>query len=236
MELHGLGYLEKIKKNSFRNNAFDNQLRFIKPGEGLTIFDVGANNGSVTEKYARLYPGAQIHSFEPIPELITLFEQRNGHNNRIALNKLALSNVNGEQTLHLNKSLDTSSLLVSSNIGGSSDALCQTVSTISIQTITLDQYCADRNINQIDILKMDTQGSELNILKGAERMLRENRIKLIFSEVYFKPQYQQQPLFNELIAYLRPFGIELQDIYETIYNDKQLLWGDAIFVHHSLLA
>ena len=75
----------------------------------------------------------QIHSFEPIPELITLFEQRNGHNNRIALNKLALSNVNGEQTLHLNKSLDASSLLVSSNIGGSSDALCQTVSTISIK-------------------------------------------------------------------------------------------------------
>lgn len=234
VELHGLGYLEKIQKNSFRNNPFQVQGRFVPVNKPVVIFDAGANNGSTTEKYRGLYPASTVHAFEPIPDMAALFEQRHAGNDRVILNRLALSDKAGEVSFNINKSPDTSSLLESASIGSSSDPLCQTVSTITVRTATIDDYCRDMNISRIDILKMDTQGSELNILRGASRMLAEQRVGLIFTEVYFKQQYQQQPLFDELFSFLRKMDFDLQDIYETQYNQRQLLWGDAIFIHKSL--
>jgi FkbM family methyltransferase len=50
---------------------------------------------------------------------------------------------------------------------------------------TMDDYTSLNQISYVDILKIDTQGFELEVLKGAARMMREHRIRLIYAELIF---------------------------------------------------
>ena len=63
---------------------------------------------------------------------------------------------------------------------------------------SLDSFCKNEQIERIDLLKMDVQGGELGILKGANQLLAQQKIDVIYSEVFFVPMYQNQPLFGEI--------------------------------------
>ena len=230
-EIHGLGYLEKQARNSFKNDPFQSQKEHFSKELPNIIFDVGANVGNVTKKYVELFPNATIHSFEPIPQAIAQFNEKHENNKSVILNTCGLSNKVGTQSLNINKSIDTSSLLESKSIGASSDKFCETVEQLDISLSTLDHYCTENKIDQIDLLKMDTQGSELNILKGAEALLKQGKVKMIFTEIYFKEQYKGQATFYEIALYLKQYGYYLKDMYELYYNENQILWGDAIFIY-----
>ena len=52
---------------------------------------------------------------------------------------------------------------------------------IDVQTQSIDNFCLKNNINCIDLLKLDTEGNEFNVLKGAEKFLSENKIKVIYT-------------------------------------------------------
>jgi FkbM family methyltransferase len=229
-ELHGLGYLNSLAKNSFKKDPFTAQSELRLQQETKVIFDVGANVGKTATKYLNLFPKAKLHAFEPIPEANLKFKETHANHTNIVLNCCGLSNKIGEAKLNVNESIDTSSVLESQEIGASSDKLCKTVKQIEIQVQTIDNYCKEADIDRIDILKIDTQGSELNILKGAEKMLQNKAIDVIFSEVYFKEQYVDQPTMYEIALFLKQYGYELYDLYEIYYNEKQMLWGDAIFI------
>ena len=110
--------------------------------------------------------------------------------------------------------------------------------TRKIVTNQLDDTLKNAGILDVDFMKLDTQGSELAILKGGERAL--SNCFGIEVEVEFLPLYQNQPLFSELEIFLRNFGFELFDIkrhfekrveYRDIYQAKgQLVCGDALFL------
>lgn len=93
---------------------------------------------------------------------------------------------------------------------------------------------SENNLNHIHILKLDIQGSELNALKGAEKLLIEKKIDLVYTEAYFVQQYVDQPLFPEIAMYLLNRGYQLQDIYNPIYGKGKLAWCDAVFVRDNL--
>jgi hypothetical protein len=126
--------------------------------------------------------------------------------------------------------VDTNSLLKSAKIGLSSDEQVRNIGQISIQTNTLDNFCKEHQIEFVDILKMDIQGSELSALKGASTLLKEKRIKMIYTETYFKKQYENQPLFYEIAAYLETFGYHVKDFYAPIYGKGSIIWCDVIFM------
>jgi hypothetical protein len=97
--------------------------------------------------------------------------------------------------------------------------------------VTLDEFCRNKRINCIDILKLDIQGGELRALKGAARLLSERRIRLVYAEVLFVHIYQGQAWFDDLAAFLRSAGYSLFDLYNFVYTESgQVKWGDAIFV------
>lgn len=228
LEVHGKGYMKKIMKNEFKKDPFQTQYE-ITGGKAKVIFDVGANRGQTTRKYLELFSDAVIHSFEPIHNFMQYYDGYKS-NKRVVFNPIGLSDKEGEVEFFLNKSLDTSSILASAKINANSDDSCKTVSKISIKTISIDQYCERNKIDAIDILKLDVQGAELAILQGAQRMLAENKIGVIYTESYFKQQYLNQPLFYDIAKYLNSFGFFLEDIYEPYYNHNLLLWCDSIFV------
>ncbi len=127
-----------------------------------------------------------------------VFTNLHKDNLNVNLNKYALSNDIGSSILNINKSVDTNSFLKTKKIGANSDKSCVSVGQILIETNTIDNYCSINNIKEIDILKIDVQGSEIEVLKGALDMLKNGRIKLIYIETYFKQQYVNQPLFHDI--------------------------------------
>jgi len=230
IEIHGVGYIQKLRNSDLKKSEWLSQKEMLK-GKANVIFDVGANSGNTTLKYLKLFPNAMIHSFEPFLDSYKLFINLHKDNLNVNLNKYALSNDVGSSILNINKSVDTNSFLESKKIGASSDKSCVSVSQILVETNTIDNYCSLNNIKEIDILKIDVQGSEIEVLKGALDMLKKGSIKLIYIETYFKRQYVNQPLFHDIAKLLYNYNFELQDIYDPYFSENNIVWCDSIFVN-----
>ena len=91
----------------------------------------------------------------------------------------------------------------------------------------------------VDVLELDTQGSELEILRGADVLLRDNVLALQV-EVEFAQMYTDQPLFGEVDSHLRGYGFSLSDLTRYLGRCRtlephqptrgQLLWGQALYL------
>ena len=230
VEVHGVGYIKKLKSSDPKKNEWAIQKKILG-NYAKIIFDVGANRGDTTLKYTSIFPNAKIHAFEPFPASYEKFITNNKNNINVTLNKYALSNKIGKASLNINKSVDTNSLLKSKKIGANSDKNCTSIANMIIDTNTIDNYCQKNNITEIDILKIDVQGLELKVLEGALKLLNDGKIKLIYTETYFKQQYVNQPLFHDISKFLYNYSFCIQDIYDPYFSENNLLWCDTIFVH-----
>ena len=228
-ELHGTGYMQSLKKGSFKDNAFNVQREILRQGVKV-IFDIGANRGDTVMAYEQLFPGKRIFAFEPFPESFDQLYNRTKGNENITCFQKAISDSLGAKTLYVNNNVDTNSLLQSIRSGLSSDKQVITRGEIKVTTVTIDSFCKEEHIIEIDILKMDIQGGELAALMGAKELLTSKKIKLIYTESFFKEQYRDQPLFYDIANYLRSFDYYLLDIYEPHYGNGAIAWCDAIFL------
>ena len=95
-------------------------------------------------------------------------------------------------------------------------------------TTSLDSYCIKNSIKNIDILKMDVQGYELNILKGAQSILKD--VELIIAEVSFIDVIIDCPLANEVIQFLDSCEFQLIDVVDFKPRAlDNLLWQVDMF-------
>ena len=80
----------------------------------------------------------------------------------------------------------------------------------------------------IDLLKIDTQGSELDVLKGAGDLL--NNTSYIECEVEFVPLYKDQPLFQDIEDYLKSYNFKLAKFIRKVkWASDTVVFGDALF-------
>ena len=111
--------------------------------------------------------------------------------------------------------------------------------SFEIDTITLDQFCQEECVNEIDFLQIDAQGADLDVLEGATNILSRG-IMAIQIEVEFSHLYIGQPLFADVDSFLRKNNFTLFDLsksYRTRSRSPicstvragQLLWGDAFY-------
>jgi FkbM family methyltransferase len=111
---------------------------------------------------------------------------------------------------------------------------------LEIETTTLDTYCQQEGINEIDFLQVDVQGADLDVLKGASLLL-DRSVLAIQTEVEFSALYINQPLFGDIDTYLRKKDFTLFDLEgcsryirsrSPIFSPTrggQLLWADALY-------
>jgi FkbM family methyltransferase len=85
----------------------------------------------------------------------------------------------------------------------------------SVSLQTLDEWAAASSVDVVDVMKLDVQGAELGVLRGAEQLLR--RVRLLELEVTFNPIYEGQPLFSEVDAYLRDRGFQLWRLSHLVH-------------------
>ena len=90
---------------------------------------------------------------------------------------------------------------------------------IEVQTQTLDNFCRIKKIKRIDLLKIDTEGTEEKILLGAKKLLSRKKIDLIYTEVSgFKNTFNKK--FNRIFRFLSQYNFELVKTWEI----KSLGW------------
>ena len=155
---------------------------------------------------------------------------------RIFCHQKAASCKDGNAIFNVNISSATNSLLATDDRGSSfwGDRLLDTISRIQVNTTTVDIFCKETGISNIDILKMDVQGAEFSVLKGATDMLENQQIALIYTELILCPTYKEQNKFHEYLSFLASFGYELLDFYNPIRNYNQLIQADCIFLSSAL--
>ena len=139
---------------------------------------VGANVGNYIALLMNVFPNAQIHSFEPAKETFATLQKNTAprlthYAGKVQLNNFGLSDSPSEATLHYDRENSGLASLYNRQLDyfGIDYSKSETV-----RLSTLDNYCAENNIDHIDFLKMDVEGHELSVLKGAKRMLAESRI------------------------------------------------------------
>jgi len=102
-----------------------------------------------------------------------------------------------------------------------------------VEVKTIDQFCQDENIERIDLLKSDTQGFDLEVFKGADRTIRENKIGLIYLEIIFSDMYKNIPSLSHIYDFLISRDFHLVSFYEIHYQKQLAGWTDALFVQKS---
>jgi len=210
-------------------DAFVDQSRLLEGETVTTIFDVGANVGDITARYLELFPRSTVFCFEPFPEALVSLERRFRNCNRVKLEPYALSSSRGISELFVSQTPVMNSLLEPVDLDRW--GFDKNNPSISIATITMDDFCAENNIEQIDVLKMDVQGSEFNVLIGASNLLKQSSIKVIYTEWQIVPFYEEQRLQADLSLLLAKYGYTLFNIYNLIESKLgQARWGDAIYL------
>ncbi|MFA5317018.1 MAG: FkbM family methyltransferase [Dehalococcoidales bacterium] len=83
--------------------------------------------------------------------------------------------------------------------------------TLDIDTMDFDSFASENGFDYVDFIKLDTEGAELDILKGATRFLKKSVIGLSV-EVWFQRWHKKQPFFSDIDLFLRPLGFKLFDL------------------------
>jgi FkbM family methyltransferase len=228
----------KIKGDS-NDQMFLAQKKLIHNKSDIIIFDVGANRGQTTEKYKRIFPMSTIYGFEPTQEVFACYRNNFAGDLDVKPINLALSDKNRVEEFYINKCDYTNSFFpavrLTKRLSHDNDDQLINFKTIKTRTETVDNFCSKEGIKKIDILKIDIQGGELKVLKGASEMLDKQQIRLIYLEVEFVLLYEGQPLFSEISEYLLKKGYRIFDLGNLERSSSgQLVSGDALFISNKL--
>lgn len=195
------------------------------------IIDVGANTGIFGKEVRSAGYKGQIVSFEPLKEVFAKLKENTRNNDpRWEAHNCALGAENTNQTINVSANSHSSSILEILDTHTKAEATASYVGKEEIQIRTLDSIFDDVKGNAKEIyLKIDTQGFELNVLKGASRSLQF--INMIQLEMSLQPLYDGQPLYRDLIDFLQARGYSLIDIEPGFADIKTgtLLQFDGIF-------
>jgi FkbM family methyltransferase len=203
------------------------------------IVDVGANVGQTLSRLKKIFPESTMHCIEPVPEhyadlkeIAKYYDDAYTYNTALGdKNEIREFNVNQHQPMlssfyELNENSQDS---IAINNPEASHINFLDNEKISVQSKTLDTWATENNITRIDMLKMDTQGSEPEILAGGVNVL--NNTNIIVTELMFYDLYKKQNSFYDIESIILPLGFELFDIGYVSKNPLtgRTDWVDVIY-------
>jgi FkbM family methyltransferase len=173
----------------------------------LVVLDVGCRWG-FEEKWKELGPHVRLIGFDAdAAECQALSATATGGVTYVAA---ALGAAPGPAKLYVTREPACSSLYPPDPelIAERPELACTALaSVVDVELTTLDIWGAESGVGAVDVLKLDTQGSELDILRGGERLL--GSVRALEIEVELNPIYRGQPLFGDIDRHLRERGFVL---------------------------
>jgi len=204
---------------------FEDMKHFLKGVSKPVIFDVGANIGQTVGVCREVFPDSLIHAFEPSPATYARLSERCHGMEGVKTWQCGVGSREGTLPFSENENSDMSSFL-------SPTELCwgKIVKTTNVSVITLDNFARQQKIDYVHIVKSDTQGYDFEVLKGADGLMRENRIGMLYFEFIFSSQYKDLPLFEDVLQFLRERNFSLVAIYKGYFQRDLIGWGDVLFI------
>jgi FkbM family methyltransferase len=153
--------------------------KYISSGD--VVFDVGAFEGCWSDLVLKLDP-KELHLFEPIPQYSIELQSKFSSlmkEGKVFVSNCAIFSTSGTQSFYYYVENPTLSTIYRREKAEEKHNIQPPQLIEDIPTVTLDEYCREWIVEYIDYLKLDVEGAEYDVLKGAERMLAEHRIKYI---------------------------------------------------------
>jgi len=184
------------------------------------VVDIGASNGAWTRACLKVFPEARYRLYEPLYSHLP--DYKNGLDALVAASK----NVELLQLAVADKA-GISDFYITPDSVGSSLLAVGTAKKIAIETTTLDEDLAAVG-SAPDILKMDTQGSELRILKGAKSIIPRSRVIVVESWLY-RGYGPPTPLAHEIIAELLQYNFRVFTIGGPYFDPRNILYAVDLY-------
>lgn len=193
----------------------------LRPG---TVFDVGAAQGDWTRACSSEFPDARYVLLEPLEEFASRLEELVAQLPHAAVFKAAGSATSGIAELHVHRDLVGSSLLREAE-GGATDGIPR-----EVETTTIDDIASRAQAEPPFWMKLDVQGAEIQVLRGATQTLVAT--DLVLMEVSLLPFFLGGPILDDIVAFMRGAGFVAYDILGPTYRpiDGALGQVDIAFV------
>jgi FkbM family methyltransferase len=166
----------------------------IKRGD--TVFDIGANRGIYTEFFSRkVGQRGRVYAFEPVPESAQSLRSRCSQLENVQIIQAAVSDTNGRCQIYI-PGPDFAQASLALQTAKSWKQFAE-IGTREIETITLDDWVGENPVGRVSFLKIDVEGAEYKVLRGAAKTLLRDT-PLLFMEVSR--------------AWLKGFGVALSEL------------------------
>lgn len=194
-----------------------------------TILDVGANHGDFAQAANAIFPQSTVNLFEPLPDMQKHLEQliQSGRS-YWRLVPCALGSENGTFPLHVDDADDA----IGSFTGFTEEYLkanprARLSREIMCQVRTLDDVGSERGFDRIDLLKIDVEGFEFEVLKGAALSLQRTRAVIIEVSLIRRSSGSAHPLV-EMLDFLSRTGFEVVEVIPSLF-DPAVPWKPVEF-------
>lgn len=198
-----------------------------------TIFDVGANIGNTTYEYNDAFPKAHIFSFEPISTTFLLLETKLKGLINVCCHKIAFGENKGfvevklfDENEHYLNSLELNSM---------NSKKSAKIELVEVDTI--DHFLNNHaEISTIDLLKIDTEGFEIQVLKGASSAIQNGRIKLIYLEVGFSKSNHRSTYISDIHDFFDANNFSFFGLYDMSIQriSDKYQYANVLFIHDSV--
>ena len=210
-------YFKNENNNNILTNGEFHLMQRILPKCNI-VFDVGAHVGKWTELALEIKPALNIHCFEPSQVTYKKLLGK-GFPTQVMCNNVGLSSSVEKRILHVFEDGSTINSLYKRH--GLEDLGLETqCCEEKIRLETLDAYCERHRINKIDYLKVDVEGHELEVFKGASQMLKKGQICVIQFE-YGGANIDSRVLLKDLFDLFQGYGYTLHKIYPKELRQKK---------------
>lgn len=182
--------------------------------KGMTIFDVGANIGELTLLFSRLVQeSGVVHSFEAsqsnfhsLFKLCSIVDKKH-----IIINHCAVSNINGSLKLNIYDQAHAAwNSLADRNLQQYGIDV-KTIGQEDVKSLTLDAYCKDKNVNSIDLLKIDVEGAEYQVMLGARELFESRAVKCCIFE-HGSTTFDMGNTPDDIKSFLRENGYRIRNL------------------------
>lgn len=226
-------FFELLKGNVFSPASYEivSNLKVIEKDFDC-IIDVGANKGQFSKVIRHFYPKSQIYAFEPVPEIFQKTKSNFAGVHNYEIYNVALGNADGEVSFNKNEYGHISSFL---EVSGENKHYPKTRnSEIKVQIKKLDDLFRAEQFKGKTLLKLDVQGFELEVLKGADNLLKN--IDYVIIEANLENLYVDQPTFTEINTFLNLYKFEVYGMLDfNIGKQNKYIEIDILYKNSAVI-
>ena len=212
------------------------------PNRQICVLDVGAHRGETFLHISNLIPGdLSYFGFEPNPEsfavLAALEEEERTAGRSAVFSPVAVGAKPGSVVFRIANASEVSGILLpeAELLGRVPTGDHGLKDILEVEQISIDDFVAEKQLARVDVLKIDTEGYDLEVIRGATKSLRQELVDVVVCEVFFVKYRENQAYFWDIATELANLGFSFVNLFDARNTGQGRLYtANAIWVSPNL--